>query len=194
MSELYHEAADLLEALRDQPASVTALVRDSSLLKFRLMEMVDQLEAEFSPESAREFTLAALSGGIFSGALDGTLLFAHQHRVAQPQQPSLLSALEKPSRLLWENLHRVLEVAESNWSQAHIDDLQLLSGYGKHENRLSLEEGEEMEQRTRGDRLAFQQFLMASFKGGYAMGTVDAAVMFVGGERPDAAPQVTEET
>ncbi len=188
VADLYTEVEDLLVYVHGQSVARSTLQQDSSLLKFRLMALVDQIEGALSPATARDLTLAALSGGMFSGALDGILLFAHQHRVAQPQDRSLHPELEKPSRLLWENLHRVLEVAEANWSQAHVDDLQLLSGYGKHENRRSLEEGEAMEQRTRADRTGFQSFLLASFKGGYAMGAVDAAVMFVGGERPGAPP------
>jgi hypothetical protein len=90
---------------------------------------------------------------------------------------------------LWENLDRVLETGDSQWRQAHIDDLQLLSGYGKHENRHSLEEGEALQAQSAGQDSAFPAFLLASFKGGYAMGVVDAAVMFVGGERPGAPPK-----
>jgi hypothetical protein len=149
---------------------------------------VDGLLDDFDAQQAREFTLAALTGGMFSGALDGTLLFREKERVVQPKLESSLSYLRKPTGLLWGNLAQVLEVGHSSWGQAHVDDLQLLSGYGKHENRNSLEEGEALERQTRGDRSQFQAFLLASFKGGYAMGVVDAAVMFVGGERPGAPP------
>jgi hypothetical protein len=186
--DLYQEVEDLLEDLHLTPATPNELRNDSRHLKGRLIELVDGLGGDFTPEQAREFTLAALTGGMFSGALDGTLLFSQQERVAQPGLGSSLSYLQKPASLLWENLERVLDVAHGSWGQAHVDDLQLLSGYGKHENRHSLDEGEALERQTRGDRSQFQAFLLASFKGGYAMGVVDAAVMFVGGERPGAPP------
>ncbi len=188
VQDLYREIEDLLENLHALPASGQELRDDSANLKDRLLEMVDSLALELTPQGAREHTLAALTGGMFSGALDGALMFSAGERIKQPATESRHPYLTKPSRLLWENLERVLETAHSNWRQAHVDDLQLLSGYGRHENRHSLEEGEALERQTRGDRSQFQAFLLASFKGGYAMGVVDAAVMFVGGERPGAPP------
>jgi hypothetical protein len=188
LPELYLEIRDLLQDLDAAPATPKELRDDSGRLKGRLMEMVDGLELDFSPQAARDYTLAAMTGGMFSGALDGTLLFSQGQRASQPGLKSAHAFLGKPSRLLWENLDRVLAVAQDSWAAAHVDDLQLLSGYGKHENRDSLEEGEGLERQTRGDRSQFQAFLLASFKGGYAMGVVDAAVIFVGGERPASPP------
>jgi hypothetical protein len=193
IEELYREVEDLLEDLHASPASPEELRGDSSHLKRRLIELVDGLELELSPKKAREFTLAALAGGMFAGALDGTLLYSHSERTEQPALRSSLAYLQRSSGVLWENLSRVLEVGESSWRHAHVDDLQLLSGYGKHENRHSMDEGEELEAQTRDDRSQFQAFLLASFKGGYAMGVVDSAVMFVGGERPGAPPSIPRE-
>lgn len=188
VADLYGEIEALLEDMYARPAEAEELREDSRSLKGRLLEMVDSLALELSSQDAREHTLAALTGGMFSGVLDGTLMFSVGERPTQPTTESQHAYLTKPSRLLWENLERVLETAHSNWREAHVDDLQLLSGYGRHENRHSLEEGEALERQTRGDRSQFQAFLLASFKGGYAMGVVDSAVMFVGGERPGAAP------
>lgn len=188
LNDLYGEVGDLLADLHLTPAQVAELRDDSLHLKTRLLELVDGLELEFAAQAARDFTLAALTGGMFAGALDGTLLYLHSERVEQPALQSKKAYLTRSSTLLWDNLSRVLEVGESSWGQAHVDDLQLLSGYGKHENRHSLDEGEALEAQTRGDRSQFQAFMLASFKGGYAMGVVDAAVTFVGGERPGAPP------
>lgn len=192
--ELYTQVEDLLEALHTSQASIEELDRDSGQLKQQLLRTVDGLSgvagsAGAPSASGRLLTLAALSGGMFAGALDGTLLFSCDVRVRQPELRSEHPQLARPSRLLWENLDRVLETGDSQWRQAHIDDLQLLSGYGKHENRHSLEEGEALQAQSAGQDSAFPAFLLASFKGGYAMGVVDAAVMFVGGERPGAPPK-----
>lgn len=189
VADLYLEIEDLLENLHATPASARELREDARSLKGRLLDMVDSLALELSPQEAREHTLAALAGGMFSGVLDGALMFSLGERAMQPGTESRHAYLVKSSRLLWQNLERVLETGHSNWREAHVDDLQLLSGYGRHENRHSLEEGEALERQTRGDRSQFQAFLLASFKGAYAMGVVDAAVMFVGGERPGAPPQ-----
>lgn len=191
IAELYLQVEDLLVALHREQACAKELRQDSERLKGRLLELVDGLDTDFSSAAAKEFTLASLTGGMFAGALDGTLLFSHDERVKQPPTESTHAYLSGPSRLLWQNLDRILDVGAANWRQAHVDDLQLLSGYGKHENRHSIEEGEALERQTRGDRSQFHAFLLASFKGGYAMGVVDAAVMFVGGERPGAPPSST---
>ncbi len=181
---LFSEVADLLEHLHSLPAQPEQLQENSEHLKSQLLELVDAVGPELEATSSRNATLAALTGGMFAGALDGTLIYAHSVAVEQPTRLSRNEALARSSGVLWQNLARVLEVGQSSWGEAHVDDLQLLSGYGKHENRNSLDEGEAMEAQSRSDRLEFQTFLLASFKGGYAMGVVDAAVMHVGGERP----------
>lgn len=189
MEELYSEVEDFLAEVSETSIAMERLSEESFLLKTRLLELVDALETEREPISARELTLAALTAGMFAGALDGTLLFAHQEHTKQPTRESTHDHLKPPSRLLWENLARVLETGQTHWCQAHVDDLQLLSAYGRHENRRSLDEGEQLEEQSRPERAKFQGFLLAGFKGGYAMGVVDAAVMLVGGERPGAPPK-----
>lgn len=186
---LFSEVANLLEHLHSNPARPEELQDDSLRLKSQLLELTGAIGPELDRPLSREATLSAMTGGMFAGALDGALLYAHQILVPQPTHQSDPAALEKSWRILWRNLASVLEVGQSSWGEAHVDDLQLLSGHGKHENRNSLEEGEAMEAQTRADRLEFQTFLLASFKGSYAMGVVDAAVMYVGGERPGASPR-----
>ena len=184
LNSLFYEVANLLERLHTEPAPPQELTEDAARLKAHLAELTQAVGAELAPAASREATLSALTGGMFAGALDGALLYLHKQTAAQPDViPS--EPLEKSWGVLWNNLARVLEVGQSSWAEAHVDDLHLLSNFGKHENRNSLDEGEEMEQQTREDRGGFQTFLLASFKGGYAMGVVDAAVMFVGGERPE---------
>ncbi len=185
MAVLFSEVANLLEHLHSSPAQPEELQDDSLRLKSQLLDLADAIGPELDQTLSREATLSAMTGGMFAGALDGALLYAHRRLAAQPTLQPASPALERSSRVLWGNLTKVLEVGQSSWGEAHVDDLQLLSSYGKHENRNSLEEGEAMEAQTRADRLEFQTFLLASFKGGYAMGVVDAAVMYVGGERPD---------
>ena len=60
-----------------------------------------------------------------AGALDGALLYLHKQIAAQPDViPS--EPLEKSWGVLWNNLARVLEVGQSSWAEAHVDDLHLL--------------------------------------------------------------------
>lgn len=183
---LFSEVADLLEHLHRNPADPEELQSDSLRLKSQLSELTRAVDGSLDQAGSRQATLSAMTGGMFAGALDGVLLYGHRIVTSQPPIQSETEKLTRSWGTLWKNLSQVLEVGQSSWGQAHVDDLQLLSGYGKHENRNSLSEGEAMQARSGGDRLDFQTFLMASFKGGYAMGVVDAAVMYVGRERPGA--------
>lgn len=183
---LFSEVADLLEHLHRNPAGPEELQSDSLRLKSQLVELTRAIDGSLDRTGSRQATLSAMTGGMFAGALDGVLLYGHQVLTPEPPIQSEAGKLARSWGTLWENLSQVLEVGQSSWGQAHVDDLQLLSGYGKHENRHSLSEGEAMEVETRGDRLGFQTFLLASFKGGYAMGVIDAAVMYIGRERPGA--------
>ncbi len=186
VADLYLQVENLVVELHRNPAEPNELQEDSLRIKAKLTHLVDASSDLKSDEQAELTTLAALTGGMFAGSLDGVLLFHFQEIVEQPCFVSSHDHLAHPTKILRDNLEKVLTVAHSSWKQAHVDDLQLLSGYGKHQNRNSLEEGVEMESRTRKDRVAFQTFLLATFKGAYAMGVADAAVMFVGGEPPGA--------
>lgn len=194
VADLYLQIADLLWDLRRQQATPEQLRDDSLELKRGLIALVDRGAPPSAASAASEWTLTALAGGMFAGALDGTLLFALGESASQPELRCRDQGLHRPCQLLWDNLGRVLEVAADNWSQAHVDDLQLLSGYGRHQNRDSLQEGEAAQREAQGDWGQFGAFLLASFKGGYAMGVADAAVVFMGGERPGADPTSPEET
>lgn len=184
LEDLYEEVAILLEHFHKNQSDKHLLLKDSKALKQALLESVEACALDLTPTKARQQTMTALSQGIFTGALDGTLTYQHQHHVKHPALKYFKPEIKKPLELLWANLDSVLEVARSSWYVATIDDLQLLSGYGKYENRRSLKEGEELEVTTRSYRLPFLVFILGCFKAGYAMGVIDSAVMLVGNERP----------
>lgn len=192
VAQLYHQVENFVVELHRNPAEREELHEDSLRIKGKLTHLVETTSELNSDEETSLVTLAALTGGMFAGSLDGVLLFHFQEVVEQPSFQSSHEHLAHPAKILKDNLEKVLTVAHSSWKQAHVDDLQLLSGYAKHQNRHSLEEGLDMEKRTRKNRAAFQKFLLATFKGAYAMGVADAAVMFVGGEAPGAPPTSSE--
>lgn len=186
--DLYQFVEDLVVSLHDAPRLET-LAADSLALKSELMPLVQRVQGKPAPGETRAFTIKALRAGMMSGALDGASLYQTHRITPQPDFASDQPHLQSLARTLKNNLEQVLLVAQTNWGNSHVDDLQLLSGYGKHQNLQTLEEGEELVNQGGFQASDLQAFLMATFKGGYAMGVADAAVMFVGGERPGAPPR-----
>lgn len=188
VAELYSHVEELLVNLHGTSPDPSKLAHDSLKLKSELMPTVHSLQEMPDTQRAQSLTLASLQQGMLAGALDGANLYRHHRLAPQPDFSSEDPQLKKFGTTLKENLDRVLLVAQTSWGNSHVDDLQLLSGYGKHQNLQTLEECAEL-LRGPSQLTDLQNFLMATFKGGYAMGMADAAVMFVGGERPGEPPK-----
>ena len=181
VEELYELAGSLLHLLDEELPNSDELKKDSFSLRSSLLVTVESLEQYPGAERAGLLTLRALSQGMFSGVLDGANLFKHEHRAPVAEVTTAHQHLLKPLSVFSSNLEQVLTIAQDNWSQAHVDDLQLLSGYGRYSNLQSVEEGQKLPEAT---AQSLQVFLLATYKGGYAMGVADAAVRFVGNEQP----------
>ena len=141
--------------------------------------LIERAPSNPSLLEAQNFTLESFSKGMICGAGDGTLLFQHQRIAPSPEIALTRADLQDSAKLLKENLERVLSVAEENWTRAHPDDLHLLFGYGKQENAATLKEASKYAADDRSER-EFLNFLLASFKGAYALGVAQAAVVFRG--------------
>ncbi len=189
VAELYRQVCEFLLNLEQCPGTPEQLIQDSLMLKRELLTLVEGLLELPKAEEVRLLTLAALAQGMFAGALDGALLFQHRQVPQQPTFATRRTHLKHPTSVLRQNLEQVIEVGRTNWGRAEVNDLQLLAGYGKHQNKDSLKEAVELAGASQTTTYDFQGFLLASFKGGYAMGVADAAIVFVGGERPGAPPQ-----
>lgn len=187
LTDLYEEIACLLQSLQSQSPSPAQLQQESLALKHQLITTATLPLTEITPKQARELTLAALASGTYSGALDGTLLYLHQKKYDHPLPESANPKLGLSLKTLQNKLTDILEASLNTWALTDVNDLQLLSGFGKHENRHSLDEGEEKERSTREDRIEFSRFLLASFKAGYAIGVIDSTILYVGKERPGAS-------
>ena len=143
----------------------------------KLGPLIEAVPDRLSMLQAQNFTLEALALGMVCGAGDGMLEFFHH---AQRKHEPL--SLDKPqlqsdSQTLSKNLEQILTTARENWSKAHPDDLHLLCGYGKQENQNSLQEGGKLAAECEKDLYPYRKFLLATFKGGYAMGVIEAAVV-----------------
>jgi hypothetical protein len=178
MMELYSQVEDFLHSLKAEPAHIDELRSQSETLTAALGPLLEAVPSEPSLLEAQNITLEAFALGAVRGAGDGAILFFHDSEVPQPTLKLGIEPLRKSERLLQENLEKIVGVAETNWRKAHPDDLHLLIGYGKQENSRSLEEGGRFVS-TGAKRDEFRIFLMASFKGGYAVGMAQAAGAFL---------------
>jgi len=183
VAELYDQIESFLTHLKTHPATVSQLEQQSQLLTQELPRIVHSASSQLSLLHSQNVTLEALSFGMIRGASDGSLLF--QHRVdAVPQTPIQFEAehLHSLSETLLRNLSQITDVAGEKWLESHPDDLYLLCAYAKHENQSTLQEGGAVAQQCAHDMFEFQRFLMATFKGGFATGLIQAAVTVLGDE------------
>lgn len=155
----------LVRTVREEPQVAEDLVTLSSTTR----QDFEAGAAPFPKEAARQVALQALAAGLLCGALDGVLML-EASRLVEPTcaEPKLQKSLEAAQAM-----------ARDNWARMSADELQLLSGYGKHQNRATVEEAEAMAGQPEG-----QTFLLATFKAGYALGLVDAVLVSRTGEVP----------
>ena len=125
----------------------------------------------------RLYSLEALAAGLLCGALDGLRLYQ-----GHPPDP-----FESPVEFqqLGQLLLQALEVADGEWRELHVDDLQLQAGYGKHLNRATEEENVEYLARPGSGDAEARRALGETFRTGYSLGLIDAAIVSLHGEPPD---------
>lgn len=162
----------LVRTLREEPGKAEDLATLSSAARGEFVKEVSALPA-FPAEAARRVTLQALAAGLLCGGLDGVLLMETSR--------ALGAACEGTGNVakLATSLEAAQAMARDNWAGMSADELQLLSGYGKHQNRATAEEGEALAGSAEGPT-----FLLATFKAGYALGLVDAVLVSRTGEVP----------
>ena len=140
-----------------------------------LVERVAALAEKPPAADARRHGLEALDQGMTSGSLDGLVLFRGA------QRPDFGGPAEGPLEQLRAGLEKAIGIADEHWRHQHVDDLQMLSVYGKHQNQQTEDEAEEA---ARGALEDWQVFLLATFKAGYAIGLIDSVIVCVGGQAP----------
>ncbi|MHB2015475.1 MAG: hypothetical protein ACYCW6_00865 [Candidatus Xenobia bacterium] len=171
-----HDAADIFNHTVDVLDRLLALdTAQAYRIKGLVLEYVRVLERPGTRGDARLQGLQLLAAGTHCGAMDATLLFAAGH----PLDPDPQGETEEK---LMASLSRARETARTQWPDMPADDMHLLAGYGKHENRDTANETEDASRRPLP---SYQLHLLATFKAGYAVGLIDAAIVLLGGQRPD---------
>jgi hypothetical protein len=131
-------------------------------------------------EAARDAMLAGLACGVSDG-----LLHLACHRDIVDEFPSVGDELLVDKLVLLRNgFVKARHVARTNWCEAEGDDLHLLCAMGRLENRRTEDEADELLSRPGVCREDWTEWLLATFKAGYAVGMIDAAVVVVTGEAP----------
>lgn len=142
----------------------------SRSLQNQLFPLLENLRWIDRPEWIRLYSLESLAAGLLCGALDGLFLY-------QLKEPPIASESLK--------LRQALEVADGQWRELDADALQLQAGYGKHLNRATDEENVEFLSRPgAGDEQA-QRAMGETFRTGYSLGLIDAAIVTLHDQAPD---------
>lgn len=124
------------------------------------------------------YSLESLAAGLLCGGLDGLVFYR------QGERPL---ALESPPGLeqLVANLVQGIEVANTDWRELGEDELHMQAAYGKHLNRnTELENIEFLARPGAGDTQA-RRAMGETFRTGYSLGLIDAAIVSLHGQAPD---------
>jgi len=151
-------------------------------LKTQLLQQLGELAHVPAPEALREASLLALSCGLLCGGLDGAVLYVCGLPPQDPADPHEVAGS------LLEGLAGAIVVADRDWRSTDADSLQLLSGYGKHLNSNTVEENLIFLERPDAGPQEVRKALLETFRTGYCIGLVDAAIVFIAGEAPGAPP------
>lgn len=182
MGELYERVESFVRSLKTDPVEPTRLQDQGQQLFQKLGPLIEAVPDHLSMLQAQNFTLEAFALGMVCGAGDGMLDFFHHAQRKSEVLALSDKRLENDAKILTHNLGQIRTTAKENWSKAHPDDLHLLCGYGKQENLGSLQEGAKLAEECDDDLYPYRKFLLATFKGGYAIGMIQAAVVVLAEE------------
>lgn len=180
VSELYERVEGFVQSLREDPTDFSSLAHQSDLLLEALPRLLNSVSEKPRMLQAQNLTLEALGLGMVMGACDGFLLFQEDTLPAPAELQFQDKELHRLAQVLAKNLSEICLVAQKDWKSTHPDDLHLLCGYGKQQNLKSLEEGGQLATHSETSLRGFQKFLLASVKGGYAMGVAEVCLSYFG--------------
>lgn len=145
----------------------------SQQLKAQYFPALMQLTFKAQAEWIRLYSLESLVVGLVCGGLDGLYLY---HQALKPE------VVDHP---IGDLLRQALEVADGEWRQLDADTLQLQAAYGKHLNRATEEENVEFLSRPGAGQVQLERALSETFRTGYSLGLIDAAIIALHGELPE---------
>lgn len=175
----FERNADLLLQLRAQPPQdILPGLAESRQLKEELFAQISALQDVPAGDLVRTLSLQTLAAGLLCGALDGAILY---HAQIPPDVAAWPQDFESIGSALWD----YLEVADRQWRALDANGLQLHAAYGKHLNRATDQENVEFLSVPGRQGRDTRRVMAETFRTAYSLGLIDAAVVFVAGERPD---------
>ena len=165
--------SQLSQWLLSDPNLATSLA-----IKDQFFTLLGALRWSERSEWVRIYSLEALSGGLLCGALDGMHFYRQGHI---PDCFEVSAEFQQLKQLLLQ----ALNVADGEWRELDADGLQLQAGYGKHLNRATDEENVEYLARPGSGDAQVRRALGETFRTGYSLGLIDAAIICQHGEAPE---------
>lgn len=145
----------------------------SAGLKAQFFPALLALKFRPEPDWIRLYSLESLAAGLLCGGLDGLALYRQGNKPEPVDHP------------VGDLLAQAVEVADGEWRLLDADTLQLQAGYGKHLNRATEEENVEFLMRTGSDESKLQRALSETFRTGYSLGLISAAIIALHNEKPE---------
>ncbi len=155
------------------------LAREVSLaVKMQLFPALATLRWHSQSERVRLYSLESLAAGLLCGGLDGLVLYRQGQRPIGYESPPGLEQLIA-------NLLQAIEVADGEWREMAEDDLHMQAAYGKHLNRNTELENVEFLARPGAGDVQARRAMAETFRTGYSLGLIDAALVALHGQTPD---------
>lgn len=171
-AQAFEQIGQWLWRLSGRPPLASRPLKEQFLQQWSLLQVMPE-PGEIGPMS-----LQALAAGLLCGARDGARLYLLGERAET-------FAAAPEAETLRVSLTQYLEVADQEWRSLDVDTLQLQAGYGKHLNRATHRENIDFLAQPGRSAADARRALLETFRTGYSLGLIDAAVVFIGGQPPD---------
>lgn len=150
----------------------------SFALKSQILPALAGLRWSENDEWVRLYSLESLAAGLLCGGIDGLVLYRLGERPLDLDTPAGLEQLVA-------NLVQAIEVAHTDWRQLEEDELHMQAAYGKHLNRHTDLENVEFLGRPEAGDVQARRAMGETFRTGYSLGLIDAAIVCLHGQTPD---------
>ncbi|MBT9585970.1 hypothetical protein IV102_21685 [bacterium] len=175
VAEAFQRISQLLPILKKLEPDQLPSPLESRLLKEQFVNQVGNMASVGDAGHIRHLSRQALAAGLLCGALDG----AHLYLV--DQQPE---SFEFPPALAHfpQELCQIVEVADQYWRGLDLENLELQSSYGKQQNLQTDEENIAILGRSGISAREIQRQFSETFRTGYGIGLVEAALALIFGQ------------
>jgi len=174
-------ALEAYQALDDwllRPQDLVAARLVSFGLKMQFLPALANLRWSENSQWVRLYSLESLATGLLCGGIDGLALYRQAERPLDHESPPGLEQLVA-------NLVQAIEVANTDWRALEEDELHMQAAYGKHLNRNTDQENVEFLSRPGSGDVQARRAMGETFRTGYSLGLIDAAIVVLHGQTPD---------